>query len=111
MPQAGFVIFRCKPYVPGGLSLGLRVPAPVRQARIRQLFVLGFGRRLAQLLVNCGEGLPRWPCRGSLLRVVCMSSYSCLIKLGAVNWFNSLVILNTTLTVQGIRSPGDGGLA
>ena len=87
VPQAGLVIFRCKPYVPGGLPLGLRVPASVRQARVHQMFVPGFGRRLAQLLVNCGEGFPRWPCRGPLLRVVCMSSYSCLIQLRVVNWF------------------------
>ena len=80
IPQAGRVTFRCVPNSPGGLPLGLLVPAPARQARVRQLFVPGLGRRLAQVLVNCGGCLPRWSLRGSSSRVVCMSSYSCLIQ-------------------------------
>ena len=91
VPQAGLVTSRCLPNLPGGPLLSSVVPALARQALVRQLFVLGFGRRLAQLLVSCGGGLPRWPLRDSSPRVVCMSSYSCLIQWRAVSLPNALV--------------------
>ena len=77
------------------LPLSLPVPAPALQALVRQMFVLGFGRRLAQLLINCGGDLPRWLFRGSSSRVICMSSYSCLIQSLAVNLLNALVKYQT----------------
>ena len=95
VPQVGHVTSRCVPKVAWWSPLGLFVPAPARQALVGQLVAPGLGRRLAQLLVNCGGGLLRWLFRSSSLRVICMSSYSCLIQSLAVNLLNALVKYQT----------------